>query len=150
MKLVTALFFAICCLANIAQAYEFKADFRHVPPDMTYINDVPAGPIREIIDLAVTRAGHTIEWRTVPWKRTQKVASQGKTDLLVRHSMNDERRKFLSPIIMGHQIREVVFITAPNKEVIIHSFADLQNYTIGQHRGYLYAPQFDQASNLKR
>ena len=137
-------------LSNSTNAYEFKAHFRHVPPDMTYIDNVPAGPIREIIDLAVTHAGHTVVWKTVPWKRTQKVALQGKTDLLVRHSMNGERQRYLSPIINGHQIREVIFITAPNIKVVIDSFEDLQKYTIGQHRGYLYAPQFDQADNLKR
>lgn len=56
-------------LVSIADAYEFKADFRLVPPDMFYVNNVPTGPIREIVDLAVTRAGHTIVWKTASdWK----------------------------------------------------------------------------------
>ena len=142
--------FSTNLLVSIADAYEFKADFRLVPPDMVYVNNVPAGPIREIVDFAVKRAGHTIVWKTAPWKRTQLMASQGMIDILVRHSMNDKRRPFLSPILMGYQIREVIFVTSPNKEVEIKSFEDLQKFKIGQHRGYFYATQYNEADNINR
>jgi polar amino acid transport system substrate-binding protein len=135
---------------SLANVYKFKADFRLVPPDMFYVDNVPAGPIREIVDLAVTRAGHQIVWKETPWKRTQEMAAHGQTDILVRHSMNDQRSTFLSPILMGYQEREMVFVIAPNKDVVIEKFEDLQKYNIGQQRGYFYAPQYNAAKNINK
>ena len=134
-----------------SKAYEFNADFRLVPPDMTYQNEQPYGPIKEIVDLAIKRANHTIIWHSlVPWKRTQVMAKQGRTDILVRHSMNTARNAFLKPILIGYQQREIVFLKAPNKKIKLESFYDLENYTIGEHRGYFYYNTYNESKNLKR
>lgn len=142
--------FFILLLACNVQAYEFKADFRVVAPDMVYFNNQPAGPIKELVELAIKRAGHSISWQAIPWKRTQHRAELGKVDLLVRHSMNEKRREYLKPILMGYQKRQVTFLTAPNKDIRIHQFDDLKKYTTGQIRGYFYAPKYNNAHNLKK
>lgn len=143
-------YFCILLSAYNLQAYEFRADFRVVAPDMVYSEGKPAGPIKELVTLALKRAGHSITWEAIPWKRTQHRAELGKMDFLVRHSMNDKRRGYLKPILMGYQKRQVVFLTSPKKDVHITKFSDLQNYTIGQIRGYFYAPQYNDADSISK
>ncbi|GAA5315351.1 MAG: transporter substrate-binding domain-containing protein [Candidatus Pelagadaptatus aseana] len=133
-----------------SSAAELNAHFRSVPPDMFFKGNQPAGPIKEIAELALSRAGHSIHWQAVPWKRTQFMARAGNTDLLVRHSMTPEREQYLAPILIGYELRNVLFVKAPGKTIRVKHFKDLKQYRIGQRRGHFYARDFNDANNLNR
>ncbi|MCE2571878.1 substrate-binding periplasmic protein [Motilimonas eburnea] len=135
-------------IAMSVSAYELNGHFRSRPPAMIVESQTVSGPVHDAIVQALAIAGHTVKWTVVPWKRTQKMAEHGLVDFLPRHSMNEERAKFLLPILMGYRKREVLFVVAPGKQIKVQHFSDLQGHVIGQRRGSFYAPLYNDANNL--
>lgn len=84
-------------------------------------------------------------WQEVPWARTLSRAIQGSVDIVPRHSLNLEREKYLSSMLIGFENRSVTFLLAPHLINIepINSFEQLNNYSFGMLRGSFYSPSLE-------
>lgn len=146
--------FVISCLlflmSSMVFADVFQAHCRNRGVEMVEgTNGVCTGPVPEVIETALKKLGHSVKWQNAPWVRTIKGAEKGNPDILLRHSMNEERRNFLLPVVYGYEIRKLFFYTTPQRpDIKINSESDLKNYKIGVLRDSYYAPKFNSATNL--
>lgn len=143
-------FIGLLLVSHYSIADVFLAHCRNRGVEMVEGNGgVCTGPVPEILETALKRIGHSVKWQNAPWARTIKGAEKGVPDILLRHSMNEERRGFLMPIVYGYEIRKLYFyVTSQRPDIEINSEQDLRNYRIGVLRDSFYAPKFSSAKDL--
>ena len=147
MKLLLACFLFFI---NAAYAETFIAHCRDRPPELVPTNPGCSGPIADIIEIAVGKLGHQVEWHLVPWIRTIKIAEHGEVDIIPRHSMNDKRRTFLYPATYGYETRNVYYMVHSDSQTKIERFDDLIGLTIGARRGSFYSKTFNESTDLTK
>ncbi|MCL9780683.1 transporter substrate-binding domain-containing protein [Vibrio sp. S4M6] len=145
------LLLSLVFIVNIANAETFVAHCRDRAPELVPTADGGCeGPIAEIIEVAVGKLGHNVDWKTAPWARTIKVAETGGVDIVPRHSMNEERKAFLHPTLYGYQTRNVYYVISPKSTVEIKSMDDLSGLKIGALRGSYYSKNFNENNALTK
>ncbi len=102
-----------------------------------------SGPGADVISLAIEKLGHQVVWMDVPWARTITVAREGEVDLIPLHSMDEEREKFLDPILLGFNERVLYFFKRADNPLVVASVDDLKGISIGALRGSFYSEQFN-------
>ncbi|MGF1720697.1 transporter substrate-binding domain-containing protein [Vibrio kyushuensis] len=115
------------------------AHCRDRPPELQITQDGCGGPVAEMIELAVLRIGHEVKWVNVPWARTINTAKSGMVDIIPRHSISAERRKFLHAVSYGCQVRHVSFIVKLGSDIKIEDSNSLSSYRVGVIRGSFYS-----------
>ncbi len=133
-------------------ANTLQADFRHRPPEMTVEteNYHLSGPLKDVMDQAAARLGHTIEWRVVPFIRSLHNLRNHKTDIVPRVIHTQERTAFIDyigPIAMERH--DIYFLTRSNGPQIAQ-YQDLKSLQIGVKRGTVYFEKFDQDTTLNK
>lgn len=123
-------------------AANFTAHCRHYPPGLTFDGEKCIGPVPDLVTDILNELGHEIVWQNVPWIRSIQFAKTGDVDLLIRHSMTEERTLFLEAMPYGQYLRQIVFYKAPNFNAPIHSYADIKKHNVGAVRGNFYSPTF--------
>lgn len=108
------------------------------------------GPIIEISNELFKNLKLTPAYSPVPWVRTLRAAKNAEEIFLIRHSMTDERRSFLNPILYGFEERNVLFYSLKKRNIQISSYEDLKKHNIGFRRGSFYFPGFMEDKKLKR
>jgi len=103
---------------------------------------LPQGPIIDIAEHLLKSLHLTPLFRFVPWARTLRMAQNSADIILIRHSMPDERRLYLDPIIYGLETRHVHFYKRKGSNVHVEAFEDLYKYNIGMRRKSFYFPRF--------
>ncbi|WP_375752006.1 substrate-binding periplasmic protein [Vibrio sp. HN007] len=144
------LLFALIMISASGYAETFRAHCRERAPELIPIEGGCTGPVAEIVELAVQRIGHSVEWSHVPWARTINLAKIGTVDIIPRHSMNRDRERYLHAVAYGYSIREVYYMISPKKDIEVNTFDDLLKYRIGALRGSYYSDTFAKASNLQK
>lgn len=119
-------------------AESFRVDVRHRPPEMIIEADNVSGPVIDIIERILTQHGFLPQWQVVPWPRSLANAKLDQVDLLPRHSMNSRRDKFLSPLLLGFENREVNYLVSPLLNKSITKSADLNGLVVGLLRSSFY------------
>lgn len=122
---------------------------RDYPPELIFEDGICIGPVPDMVSDILAELGHKIEWVNMPWIRSYHDAKLGKVDLLIRHSMTEERKSVLHAITYGSFNRRVFFYKSPMFEPDIKSYADLKNVYIGAIRGNFYSPQFSKIDMSK-
>ena len=102
----------------------------------------PQGPIIEIAAHLLNALGLTPSFRYVPWARSLRMAQNNADIFLIRHSMPDERRLYLDPIVYGLETRHVHFYKRKGSNVHVETFEDLYKYNIGMRRKSFYFSKF--------
>ena len=124
----------------------FQGHCRHRPPTLVLKNDICTGPSIELIEKALARLGHHVEWQAVPWPRSIEMAKVGKVDILPQHSMKPEREAYLNPILYGYRTRTVSYYASASSQIEVNSFNDLRPFKVGALRGSFYSSTFDKAN----
>lgn len=118
---------------------------------MLYVGGICKGPIGDVIEQLISKTGHSITWREVPWARLLEEAKNGTVDILPRHSMDKEREAFLHAMLLGHRERHVYFYANRHtNKVSVKSFDDLKNYTIGALRSSFYFDEFNHSKEINK
>ncbi|CAH0537591.1 substrate-binding periplasmic protein [Vibrio marisflavi] len=147
MRLV---FCALFFVASFVKAETFVAHCRDRPPELVPTNPGCSGPIAEIIETAVGKLGHEVEWHLVPWIRTIKIAEYGDVDIIPRHSMNDKRSEFLYPATYGYETCNVYYMVNSDSQIKIERFEDLVGLIVGARRGSFYSKTFNESTELTK
>lgn len=146
------LLFCVCfCLSGISFAATFDAHIRNRPPELTVNGSEYGGPLKDIIDLAAERSGHSVRWAAAPFKRSIEDLKGGNVDFVPRTFMREERKQFahfLDPV--GYQEKTVVFFVKKGSEAMVERYEDLAKVSIGVKRGTVYFKQFDKDGALKK
>lgn len=118
------------------------AHCRDYPPELIFEEGKCIGPVPDMVSDILAELGHDIDWINMPWVRSYHEAKLGKVDLLIRHSMTEERQSVLHAITYGSFNRSIFFYKSPMFESDIESYEDLKNVYIGAIRGNFYSPKF--------
>jgi len=110
----------------------------------------PQGPIIDIAEQLLKSLGLTPLYRYVPWARTLRMSQNNADIFLLRHSMPDERRLYLDPIIYGLETRHVHFFKRKGSSVQVETFEDLYKYNIAVRRKSFYFPRFQADPQLNK
>lgn len=102
-----------------------------------------SGPGGDVINIAIERLGHRIEWTDVPWARTINAAENGGVDIIPLHSMTEDREAFLYPINMGYDERILQFFKRKEHDINVTNYDELQKLSIGALRGSFYSQAFN-------
>lgn len=102
-----------------------------------------SGPGIEVINIAIERLGHRVEWNPVPWARTLAFARSGEVDLIPLHSMDAEREAFLDPILIGYAARTLHFFKNADNPLQISQADQLSNLSIGALNSSFYSETFN-------
>jgi len=129
---------------NIAYgAQNIEVHYQDRRPEMLRSDaGLPQGPIIEIAEQLLSSLRLAPSFRYVPWARTLRVAQNNADIFLLRHSMPEERRRYLDPIIYGLETRHVHFYKRKGSSVNVETFEDLYKYNIAVRRKSFYFPRF--------
>ena len=144
------LFFLTFGLPAWANPDVFIAHCRERAPELVPVNDQCIGPIPDMVNLAVSKLGYEVRWQHIPWKRSLELARLGQVDLLPRHSMTEERQRFLYPIVYGKQTRRVMYYLAPHWPRDVTDFEQLSLLRVGALEGSFYSYEFNDALNVDK
>ncbi|MTI46009.1 polar amino acid transport system substrate-binding protein [Roseibium hamelinense] len=133
-----------------ATANPVTVEVRNRPPDLVVSDGKVSGPVYQLIEAVMLRAGYHAEYVVVPWKRSLLLARKGKAGVLVRHSMNEKRAAFLHSMPYGYERRKVMFIRKKDSAANPASFEELKPYLIGQRASAYYYPEFNNSTNLQK
>lgn len=140
--LSTAVVFIFFFLSMSAYAETFTAHCRDYPPELSFEDNKCIGAIPDLITDILNELGHEIIWIKTPWIRSIAEAKTGKVDLLIRHSMTEERELFLHPMPYGNYTRKVYFFKSPAFDYDVNSYDDIKKHIVGAIRGNFYSPNF--------
>ncbi|MEP4890423.1 MAG: transporter substrate-binding domain-containing protein [Aliiglaciecola sp.] len=115
---------------------------RDYPPEIYFNGKKCIGILPELVEDILAELGHDIEWVYAPWIRSTKEAKRGNVDLLIRHSMTEERNIFLKPIKYAVEKRTLFFYKSKSFTSDITSYDDLKDVSVGAIRGIFYSPNF--------
>lgn len=145
--LVKSIFFCLLFLPlnSLAEPVQVQVDIRHRPPEMSIIDGKYYGPLIDIIDLLLLESKLEPQWLVVPWPRTLLRAKLGQVDIIPRHSMTLERKKFLLPMLIGYEQRSVHYLLSPSIQDIdqYQSPKQFSNLIFGLLRGSYYGPYIE-------
>lgn len=100
------------------------------------------GIAAEIVNQIFARAGHTIEFKFFPWKRTQHLVKNGDLDGLAIAWLTEERAK-----TMGYSLpyvnTAIVLIKRKDNPFVYHKIEDLEGKHIGVIMGYGYLKKIE-------
>lgn len=119
-----------------------KVDVRHRPPEMSIVNNKYYGPLIDIIVLLLAEEQIEPIWLNVPWPRTLLRSQLGKVDIVPRHSLTSDREKYLLPMLLGYEQRNVRYLFGPHIKNIsqYHTLKQLRRLNFGLLRGSYYGP----------
>lgn len=140
LKILITFIFTLHTITSNAEV--FTAHCRDYPPELSFDGNKCVGAIPDLITDILNEQGHEILWMKVPWIRSIKMAKDGEVDLLIRHSMTEERKLFLNAIPYGYYTRELSFYKSPTFNSEISSYKDIKQHNIGAIRGNFYSPTF--------
>jgi len=150
-KLQAFLFVIFVLNTTYLQAETIKADFRHRPPEMIIDGKKKSGPLIDILELAVHKLGHNIQWRDETFPMSIHDLEEGKLDILPR-TLKTKRRdlfiNYLGPI--GYQDKTIYFLVKKGEENLINSYKDLKKLKIGVRRKTAYFKRFNLDSSLDK
>lgn len=136
----------LICLASFVHNYShaevFTANCRDYPPELSFDGEKCVGALPELLTDIINELGHKIVWVKVPWIRSIQIAKNGDVDLLIRHSMTQERELFLDASPYGYFTRHLSFYKSPTFDSDVTKYADLKKHHIGAIRGNFYSPTF--------
>ncbi len=148
------IFTALCAVLFSTSSFSdtLIGDFRHRPPEMVVDLDnyQLSGSLKDVIEQAAAKLGHTIEWRVVPFIRSLDNLKNHKTDIVPRVVHTLERTEFieyLGPI--GIERYDIHFVTQLNGPKIA-DYQDLRTLQIGMKRGTAYFVRFDNDTELRK
>lgn len=120
---------------------EILVDMRHRPPEIMVKDNQYSGPIKEVIETLADKNNLTVKWQNVPWPRTLIRAKSGTVDIVPRHSLTEERRRFLLPMLLGFEKRQVYYLLAPKYSEVGRylKFKNFSGMTFGLLRGSYYS-----------
>ena len=103
------------------------------------------GIATEIVVTALHRAGYETQVTFVPWKRALEGTFDGTYDILITTSYNDERAKKVaySDPYLSNVVRLIKRKDSAHK---FNSIEDIRGLTVGVSKGYIYEPEFDEAT----
>ncbi|MDX1451636.1 MAG: transporter substrate-binding domain-containing protein [Oleiphilaceae bacterium] len=138
------------CLPALCWSDAFIVHCRERVPELIPVEDGCIGPVPDLIQRAMDRLGVTFRWQHIPWKRSLELARIGQVDLLPRHSMTEERSRFLMAINYGTQVREIIYFLAPHQTNKVEQFSDLKALRVGALSGSFYSHEFNNALELNK
>lgn len=150
-RMILAAVAIVSVFAARAKAEDIQGHFRPRPPEMTIENGKFSGPIKDVIEEALQKAGLTITWSDVPFARSLKQLQDGDSILVPRYNRTPDREAyslFLGPIAV--QKRQIRFAVRQGDEHRIKSYADLAPLSVGVKRGTAYFDQFDKDKALHK
>ncbi|GDY26912.1 substrate-binding periplasmic protein [Agarivorans sp. Toyoura001] len=74
---------ALCLMLNTKTYSESYTIYSIEAPPLTMLNSQQAGIVGDIVLEAFHRLGHTVKVETLPWKRAQRLASQGDNQFIM-------------------------------------------------------------------
>lgn len=146
LMLLSLLFLPFCHAEQV-----LRADYRERPPEMQALDELPAGPLIEVLDTAAQRVGARIEWRYAPFIRSLEDLRLGRIDLVPRVLFTADRAGYVHYLpAIGSQRKSIRFIVRADQQVTLRSYADLYGKVIGVKRGTAYFDQFDNDRQLTK
>lgn len=105
------------------------------------------GFVNHVITKAFAHEGYEVEYQYFPWKRTDKVALEGKVDAVSYYYMSEQRSEEFYPSDEV-SVETVVFFHLKSLEMKNwKTLEDLKDYSIGATMGYTYSKEFWEAAN---
>jgi polar amino acid transport system substrate-binding protein len=142
------------CLPLLVSAISTSATFnihcRDRSPELIPTQLGCIGPVAEIVEIALMRNKHKINWTTENWDNTIILAETGGVDMVIRHSMNKERDVFLDEVAYGYQVRKVDYYISPKVSKSITAKADLNGLKIGALGGSFYSKDFEENTEISK
>lgn len=142
----TLLILLVAILPQVVFAESFTAHCRDYPPELSFDGDKCVGVLPDLVTDIFSELGHEIRWKKAPWVRSLRDAKQGKVDLLIRHSMTEEREPYLYAIPYAYYVRSVYYYKSPKFDADIKNYAELEQVRVGAIRGNFYSPKFSDIS----
>ncbi|WP_108650389.1 substrate-binding periplasmic protein [Dongshaea marina] len=147
------IFIALLTATTPAPAADsLNADIRHRPPEMILESkSKSSGPLKTIIEEAVSAIGFKIKWRAAPFPRSLHGLKYGSVDIVPRLIRTREREEFvlyLGPI--GCQTKDILFLVKKGQESLINRYEDLYLIKVGVKRATAYFQPFDSDSKIDK
>jgi polar amino acid transport system substrate-binding protein len=138
-------------LSSVSFAATLDVNARNRPPDFNVEGSNYSGPLKDIMELAAERSGHSINWVPAPFKRSLEDMKVGSLDFSPRTFYREDRTAFLHYLDpVGFQEKDIVFFTKKGGENMVKTYADLAKVSIGVKRGTVFYKQFDDDTSLNK
>ncbi|PID56036.1 amino acid ABC transporter substrate-binding protein [candidate division KSB3 bacterium] len=135
---------------NAVERKTLVADIRQRPPEMVVHGEsFWAGPLIDILQEAVQRAGYQIQFQVRQFQGSLRYLERGEIDILPRAICTRQRATFmdfLGPV--GYEEKEILFLVKPGQEESVRTFDDLKDLTVGVKRGTVYFDAFDACQEI--
>ncbi|MFQ3231385.1 substrate-binding periplasmic protein [Reinekea sp.] len=136
--------------SSALQAATFEVHCRDRSPELIPTRLACIGPVADIVELALKRIGHSVNWQHKTWDETIVMAETGKVDLLLRHSMSSERAQFLDEVAYGYEIRKVYYYLSPSFAGDVSTQAELNPLKVGALEGSIYSAEFAENTQINK
>ncbi len=155
MRNVVFAFIMIFCLNTslIAEGLIIvRVDANYAPYEMVS-NGKLTGLHIDLVNTAANRLGIKIIYKSVPWKRAQKMVKTGDADAITYIGYTPAREKFLyfndGNVLSSSNYGFIILKKRVGEISYNGDLRELKSYRIGVQRGYSYGYNFDKAKFLK-
>ena len=149
-RIILTLFLLVFVASNIeAKTRQVIVGFPHWPPMKIVEGNSFGGIDAEILRSIEKEINVRFVFKSLPWKRAQEEMRSGDVDLLTSMSISEERKQYAVFIEPPYWVYQVLFYTAPHNKPI-DRYEDLAGKSVGQIRGGLYFPRYDEDVKVEK
>ena len=142
---VLALFFSTQLCAK-----KFTVGIDNWKPFVYFENNEPKGLTVDMFKKLAKELNYDIEFKYIPWSRILKMMESGKIDAVGNLSFSEKRAKFIEYTKPPFYSLKTRFYALENSDVVIKKHEDLRKYLFLVGQDYVYYPEFDNDSNIKK
>lgn len=141
--LIATTLYVVVLLSCPALAEELVFGFENYPPYEYMEGNEAQGTSVDMVRKASLRLRYTPVFQLTPWSRAIMDAEEGKIHGIMSLARNREREEYLyyADEPLGHAV--VVLLVRNDSGIVIDSLHELQAYTVGVVRDYVYGESFD-------
>jgi len=143
-------FLTLLPVCSYAAPIKLIGHYRSRPPFMVVENQIFQGPLKDIIDEACAKTGCTIDWQSVPLKRSIDALANSTVDIVPRFCLTKDRSYVTCLGPVGFAKNDVKFLVPKGQENLINQYEDLKKLTIGIKDKTFYFKRFNDDDSLTK
>lgn len=151
MKHLFTLLFTISLIFSTQLfAKKFTVGIDNWTPFVYFENNEPKGLTVDMFKKLAKEMNYEIELKHIPWSRALKMMESGEIDAIGNLSFSEKRAKFIEYTKPPFYSLKTHFYTLKDSDIVINKHEDLRNYLFLVGQDYVYYPEFDNDSNIKK
>lgn len=151
MKSLITLFLTLTVLFSTQLfAKKFTVGIDNWTPFVYFENNEPKGLTIDIFNKLAKELNYDIEFKYIPWSRALKMMENGEIDAMGNLSFSKKRAKFIKYTKLPFYTLKTRFYTLNDSGIDITKHEDLYKYLFLVGQDYVYYPEFDNDTNIKK